>query len=301
MDIHDYLNQSRGKISENTKIIKSFDVFKFDYIPENPLMREEVKPIIDALLRYEKTTIPNNLIIYGSRGSGKTLIIKYLKKLFEKQSRLNMLYANCRHLNTSFKILDHFIHKDMRGLSLSEVFDIFSKKYSQKTVVVLDEVDLMSEKDKNKEILYFLSRHPNCYMIVLLSNNPKFMENIDSSTLSTLQPERIYFKNYDALQIHEILKDRALKGLEYHKDEDLHKISSLTYKNTNSDIRVAIKTLFYLVTEPQNGVEANFERARKDIFIDLINDLNDKNLLILRAFQGSGDGLVKPVFKKYMR
>ena len=84
-------------------------------------------------------------------------------------------------------------------------------------------------------------------------------------------------------------------------DESLHKISALTCRNTNSDIRVAIKTLFYLVTEAQNSIETNFERARRDIFVDLIQDLNEKNLLILMALRASEDGFVKPSFKEYLR
>jgi len=233
-------------------------------------MREEVKPIVDSLLKFEKTNIPNNLVIYGARGSGKTLTIQYLKRVLETQSELKILYANCRNHNTSFKILAHFTGMKPRGASLFEVFDRFCRDFSKKTVVVLDEIDLMSDKDRNKEILYLLSRHPNNYMLILLSNNPKFLDELDMSTRSTLQPEVLLFRNYDALQISEILKERAEKGLKAFDQEALHKISALTYQNTNSDIRVAIKTLLYLVTETQNGLEANFERARRDIFIDLI-------------------------------
>ena len=301
MQIQDYLTESQRKISENTQRVSDFKVFDFNFIPESPLMREEIKPIVDSLLKYEKTNIPNNLVVYGSRGSGKTLSMQYLKKVLETKSELKILYANCRNHNTSFKILAYFTGIKPRGTSLSEVFDRFSRQYSRKTVVVLDEIDLMSEKDRNKEILYLLSRHPNNYMLILLSNNPRFLEELDMSTRSTLQPEVLLFKNYDALQIYEILKERALKGLKAFDLEALHKISSLTYQNTNSDIRVAIKTLLYLVTESQNGLDANFERARRDIFIDLIQDLNDKNLLILLALRVSGDGFVKSAYQEYLR
>jgi cell division control protein 6 len=301
MRIQDYLTESQKKITENTQCVNDFQVFDFNFIPESPLMRNEVKPIIDSLLRYEKTNIPNNLVIYGSRGSGKTLTIQYLKKVLETNSKLKVLYANCRNYNSSFKILAHFSGMKPRGASLSEVFDKFCRLYSEKTVVVLDEIDLMSDKDRNKEILYLLSRHQNSYMLVLLSNNPRFLDELDMSTRSTLQPEVLLFKNYDALQIYDILKERALKGLKAFDLESLHKISSLTYQNTNSDIRIAIKTLLYLVTESQNGLEANFERARRDIFVDLIQDLNDKNLLILASLQASDDGFVKTAYTEYLR
>jgi len=162
-------------------------------------------------------------------------------------------------------------------------------------------VDLMSPKDKNKDILYFLSRDKNNYMTILLFNNPRFLEQLDTSTKSTLQPQVIHFKNYNAQQIYEILKDRAQKGLKRRNDAVLKHIAALTTQNTNSDVRVALKTLFYFVTEPGTPVTESFENARKDIYLDLLTDLNDKNLLLLKAVVESRDKLVKDVYQKYLR
>lgn len=301
MEIEEYLLHQKSIINQKADKIKDFSVFDFNYIPDKPLMREEVKPIIDALLKYEKTNIPTNFTIIGSRGSGKTLMMKFLQKLFKDKSDLRIKYVNCRTYNTSFKILANLINVSARGASLSELFEKFRNIYNAKTVVILDEVDLISQKDKNKEILYLLSRSSNNYMVILLSNNPKFLNELDSSTRSTLQPEILLFKNYDAIQIFKILKQRAKKGLKYCPINKLQKIAALTTQNTNSDVRVAIKTLFYNVTEPEKGILENFERARKDIYIDLINDLNDKNLLILRAIQKCQDKFVKEIYEKYLK
>jgi len=125
MRIQDYFQESQKRISKNTRVIKDFKVFDFNYILESPLMREEVKPIVDSLLKYEKRNVPNNLVIYGARGSGETLTIKYLKKVLEDQTNLKVLYANCRPHNTSSKILAHFLSIKARGTFLSEVFDRF--------------------------------------------------------------------------------------------------------------------------------------------------------------------------------
>ena len=301
MEIEEYLLNQKLIIKKRANRIKEFSVFDFNYIPDKPLMREEVKPIVDSLLKYEKSNIPSNYIIIGSRGSGKTLMMKFLQRLFKEKSDLNIKYTNCRTYNTSFKIFANLIKVSARGASLSELFERFRNIYKSKTVVILDEVDLISQKDKNKEILYLLSRSKNNYMLILLSNNPKILNELDSSTKSTLQPEILLFKNYDAIQIFKILKQRALKGLKYCPNNKLKKIAALTTKNTNSDVRVAIKSLFYNVTESEKGILENFERARKDIYIDLINDLNEKNLLILRAVQKSREKFVKEIYNKYLR
>jgi Cdc6-like AAA superfamily ATPase len=168
-------------------------------------------------------------------------------------------------------------------------------------VLVLDEVDLLSEKDRNKDILYLLSRSQENYMAILLSNNPKFLGFLDESIRSTLQPEVVHFRNYSAPEVHKILHDRASLGLSRVSDTLLGKIAGLTVKNTNSDVRVAIKTLYYAALESGKDIEEHFERARRDILADVINDLNDKNLLILRSALEAPGEHIKSVYERYRR
>jgi hypothetical protein len=66
MEIEEYLLRQKSAIHKRVDKIKDFSVFDFNYIPDKPLMREEVKPIIDALLKCEKTNIPSNFTIFGS-------------------------------------------------------------------------------------------------------------------------------------------------------------------------------------------------------------------------------------------
>ena len=263
-------------------------------------MREEMKPIIDALLRYEKTGIANHMLIVGSRGCGKTLSVRYLEKLFQRRG-LNLLYSNCRTHNTSYKILASLLDVRARGVSFDELTERFSDRYSDKTVVILDEVDLLSEKDRNKDILYFLSRSERNYMAILLSNNPKWMNVLDESIQSTLQPELIHFRPYDASELGQILQGRAQLGIVRVPSKIIKEIAALTAKYTNSDVRVAIKTLYYWATEPGISLKENFERARKDIVVDVITHLNDKNLLILKAATRARDRPVKEVYETYRR
>jgi Cdc6-like AAA superfamily ATPase len=299
MEITQYIVKKEASLENLKKRIRSFEVFDFNYIPERPLMREEVRPIIDSLLRYEKTGIANNLAIVGSRGSGKTLTIKYLQKIFSRKQRINFLYANCRQLNTSFKIIAGLLNLKPRGHALPELYDKFKEKYHSKTILVLDEVDLISEKDKNKDIFYFLSRAENGYMAILLSNNPRFLNSLDEPTRSSLQPEVIHFKNYNALEIKAILKERARVGLRSYSSSALSQIAASTAQLTNSDIRVAIKTLYYVATHTGKNIIENFKRAQKDIVVDVINDLNDHNVLILKAITEVNEKFVKVVYERY--
>ncbi len=259
-----------------------------------------MKPVIDSLLRYEKTGIANHLFIVGSRGCGKTLSVRYLQKLFEKRG-LTVLYSNCRSHNTSYKILAGLLGVRARGISFDELAERFTDRYPENTVVILDEVDLLSEKDKNKDILYFLSRSHSNYMALLLSNNPKWLGVLDESIKSTLQPELVHFGSYNTSEIAQILQHRAELGIRKVSGKVIREIAALTVKYTHSDVRVGIKTLYYWATEPTISLKRNFQRARRDLVVDVINDLNDKNLLILKAASQARDRPVKEVYETYRR
>lgn len=301
MKITDYLDQQARTLDESSQRIKDFRVFDFNHIPEEPLMREEAKLVIDAYLRYLKTGIANHLFVFGSRGSGKTLMIKYIQRLLAKRGGVDILYVNCRQHNTSFKILAHLLGVRPRGCSLDELWHRFSDIHRRRLIIVLDEVDLLSDKDRNKDLLYLLARSPHNYMAVLLSNHPRFLNRLDESIRSSLQPEQAHFRNYCAQEILEILHDRAKVGLHEVPEAELAQIAAMTVRTTNSDVRVAIKTLYYIALEEAGNVEEVFSRARRDILKDVLVDLNIRNLLILRAAREAPEPFVKEVYARYRR
>ncbi|MDI6451465.1 Cdc6/Cdc18 family protein [Anaerobaca lacustris] len=301
MDIDQYLSEKQAALDKGADRIRNFEVFDFNYVPEKPLMREEVKPVIDALLRYQQTGIANNVLVLGSRGSGKSVLARCLMNLMSQQGQAAFAYANCRQHNTSVKILAALLGLRPRGSSLDELWQRFENAHEGRVVFVLDEVDLISEKDRHKDILYLLSRSTRNYMAVLLSNNPKFLNLLDESIKSTLQPEIVHFRNYDATEIERILLDRARIGLKTTPAGTPSEIAAMTARNTNSDVRVAIKTLYLWALEPQTAIAEHFEKARRDIMFDVIRDLNDRNLLILRAVLDESDGFAKDVYETYRR
>lgn len=299
MDLRKYLFEQRNAFGEQTKDIVDFDIFDFNHIPEKPLVREEAKQIVDALVQYEKTGIPTNQVIYGSRGSGKTLTVRYLGRLLRRDSHLNILYANVRNHSTSYKILAHLLRVRNRGYSLSELYGLFRQRHPAKTVVVLDEVHLWAPKERQRELLYFLSRDRRNYLVVMLSNNPRFLGEIDPSVRSTLQPELVHFRNYNALEVAEILEERAQRGIKRPNRTSIQQIAALTVRETNADVRVAIKALFYWATKGRQNVTECFENARRDIYADLVTDLSETNLLILRAATLVEDRFARKVHRVY--
>jgi cell division control protein 6 len=211
----------------------------------------------------------------------------------------DVLYVNCRAHNTSFKVLASLLGVRPRGCSLDELWQRFCERYRRRLILVLDEVDLLSDKDRHKDLLYLLARSSRNYMAVLLSNHPKFLAKLDESVRSSLQPESIHFRNYDADEVRSILVDRARRGLRSQDKAVLAEIAALTARTTNSDVRVAIKTLYYVALEHTADVKAVFGRARRDLVKDVLGDQNERNLLILRAALETRDPFVKDVYACY--
>jgi Cdc6-like AAA superfamily ATPase len=185
MDVGGYMRNQRKQLGRGTEQVKEPCVFDFNYIPDQPLMREECEPLIDAMLRFDMLGMATHMAVIGSRGSGKTLTLKCLQRLVPQQTNLSIVYANCRHHNTSFKILAHLLNIEARGASLTELFDRFCAGCQGRTVVILDEIDLMSIKDRKREILYLLSRSERPFMVIMLSNSPHVLKELDAATRSS--------------------------------------------------------------------------------------------------------------------
>ncbi len=79
-EIETYIQKSREEAERLNSGVKDFAVFDLNHIPEKPLIREEVKKIIDMFVRYHQTGIPRHLLIAGARGSGETLTFRYLER-----------------------------------------------------------------------------------------------------------------------------------------------------------------------------------------------------------------------------
>jgi Cdc6-like AAA superfamily ATPase len=299
-DLLEYIERSRREAKQAASAVKDFRVFDFGFIPEAPFIRPETKRIIDSIVQYHQTGIPRNLVVTGPRGSGKTLTMRYLERALRTTLGLPFFGVNCRVYNTSYKVLAHILKVRSRGYAYSELCEIFEREIPGNAVIVLDEIDLLGEKDIRKDVLYFLSRSPNRYFVVLLSNNPRFLRSLDESTRSSLQPETIFFRNYCATELLEILQDRARTGLHEVAPGLLEEISGLTAKNTNGDVRVAIKTLFYCATNRDMPVQECFRKAREDVVTDVLQSLNEKALVILKAAYSEPTRLVKSIYQKYV-
>jgi len=187
---------------------------------------QQIANILSPSLRLEK---PSNLFVYGKTGVGKTLSIKYtaaqmLNVANKKNIPLKIFYINCKLrkvADTEYRLIAQLVRelgKDIppTGLPTEEVYNIFFNiidKEKQLFILILDEIDQLVKK-AGDELLYNLTRintelKNSQISIIGISNDLVFVDNLDPRIKSSLSEEEILFPPYNALQIQDILNQRA--------------------------------------------------------------------------------------------
>src|SRR3989344_3238785 len=195
-------------------------------IPHRQNQINQVAGILAPVLRKEK---PSNIFCYGKTGTGKTVVVQYvIQKLLESASARNVplktVYVNCKLkkiADTEYRIIAELarsLGKDVpsTGLPTDEVYNLFLEAIDEKeqtVLLVLDEVDRLVDR-AGDEILYNLTRinsqlKKSQVSIVGISNDVRFMENIDPRVKSSLGEEETIFHPYNAMELKEILEERA--------------------------------------------------------------------------------------------
>lgn len=219
----------------NNFIFKDKVILQSNYTPETiPHRDKEIEQVASILAPCLKGERPSNLFAYGKTGSGKTLSIQYVKeellKRFKNNSgkaNLRIEYLNCKLrkvADTEYRILAEFIKKfggevPATGLPTDAVYNKFIDlidKEKQLLILILDEVD-QAVKKISDNFLYNLTRLNSeldqaQISLVGISNDLRFLDNLDPRVRSSLSEEEIIFSSYNALQLQDILKERSSKA-----------------------------------------------------------------------------------------
>ncbi len=208
----------------NKKILQS------SYIPTTISHRDQqIQQLANILAPSLKLELPSNVFVYGKTGTGKTLSIKYvadqiIKVALKKQIPIKPLYVNCkmkRVADTEYRLIAQLAREfgkaiPSTGLPTDEVYKtFFSAIDSEKQIIllILDEIDHLVKKTGD-EILYNLTRvnselTKSQLAIIGISNDLIFADNLDPRIKSSLSEEELIFPPYNALQLQNILRERA--------------------------------------------------------------------------------------------
>lgn len=202
-----------------------------NYIPPEILHRDDqISSIAKILAPSLKVQQPSNLFVYGTTGTGKSLVMKYIfnEMMSTNNQGLNTIYINCKLRKTSdteYRMLSYLL-KELNfpvpetGLPTeslyNKLFELIDSK-EQIILLALDELDAMINKIGDG-LLYNLTRINSDLKkakisLIGISNDISFTENLDPRVKSSLSEEEVIFPPYNALQLKDILFKRAKEAL----------------------------------------------------------------------------------------
>ncbi len=222
-------------ISKKT-LFKNKENLRHDYRPKIlPHRNEEIEKISYNLWEALNGHIPSNMTLYGVTGAGKTAVTDYvchhLKVKGETMNRkVESIMVNCRQIDTQYRVLSHIGNSLLEDHEIDEipftgwptdrVFNELIRRMDRRGgvfVFVLDEIDHLVRK-AGDDLLYNLTSMNSSLKsaracVIGISNDLKFTDFLDPRVRSRLGQLDVLFKPYDAEQLQDILRQRALQGL----------------------------------------------------------------------------------------
>ena len=288
-----------------------------NYVPERLPYRNKELSLLSQLflvLITNPNSISRKILIIGKTGIGKTATIKLFGEMLvnaaqKRSGDIKYVHINCRKERTSYKVLIKIVRAlnnnfPKRGYSPQDLLEIIVdiiKDQNLHLLIVLDELSYLIGKEG--DLIYSLTRinddsfntRPNI-SIIGIARDISCLSGLDTSTMSTLQRNIIYFNNYNKEQLFDILKYRTEISLKDNiiSDNLIQIITDLVYQS--GDIRYGLNLLWKSTKIAENqGLKyitiESIRLANQDIVpfstIDILRYMSTQKIIFLLAIINS--------------
>jgi len=218
------------KFLENKPLFVNRAALTTSFTPETiPHREKEINDLGRILAPALRGGRPSNVFIYGRTGTGKTIVSKLVSQELVKVgnkvgNNIKAIYVNCKmkkSADTEYRLLAGLVKEfgkevPFTGLPTDQVYRIFYETLDQKhqkVVLIIDEIDALVQKTGDG-ILYNLTRinqelKNSQVSIIGITNDLNFIGSLDPRVRSSLSEEELLFPPYNALQLQDILRERA--------------------------------------------------------------------------------------------
>jgi len=216
-----------------SSVFRNRDVLREDYTPESLVGRDdEYQRLIDELMDAYWGDLPDDLVVYGPNGSGKTETVRNVLHDFETAedivgdvvtARVNCSGAK-NETDLARFIINEFRDPDQKVKRGSH--DVFDKLWTEldalgspdTDTILLLVLDELARTSAFNEFIYQFSRSSDEFLdnvrpcLIAVSSDASVMDCLDSDAESSFNPTEIQFPPYDANQLRAILKRRAAEA-----------------------------------------------------------------------------------------
>ena len=290
-----------------------------NYVPKRLPHRDKELSLLSQLflvLVTNPNSISRKILIIGKTGIGKTATIKLFGEMLvnaaqKRSGDIKYVHINCRKERTSYKVLIKIVRAlnnnfPKRGYSPQDLLEIivdFIKDQNLHLLIVLDELSYLI--GNGGDLVYSLTRINDDSFntrqqisIIGIARDISCLSGLDTSTMSTLQRNIIYFNNYNKEQLFDILKYRTEISLKDNiiSDNLIQTITDIVYQS--GDIRYGLNLLWKStkIAENQNLKYITIEsirRANQDIVpfstLDILKYMSTQKIIFLLAIINSLD------------
>ena len=301
------------ELLKRPSLFKDESKLDLNYIPKELPHRDKELSLLSQLfigVITNPNSISRKILITGKMGIGKTVTVKLFGDILEKASEernvnIKYVHINCRKERTSYKVLISIIQSmdkrfPKRGYSSQDLLDIiidFLYRHDLHILIVLDELSYLI--NKHEDLIYSLTRINDDTLkgdrrisLIGIVRDISCLNNLDNSTMSTLQRNIIKFNKYSKDQIFDILKYRAGISLKKNvlSDKLIEMISAITF-NTN-DVRYGLNIIWRACKIAESKclkyITAECIRlGNQDLFsfsvLDILKYMNSQKLIFLLA------------------
>lgn len=298
------------KRKNSLQILINPEYLSESYIPPKLLFREkEVEELAGHSADFLFSSVVKNLVIHGPPGVGKTVAVRMLEMTYNGVAAENNIDSKAIYISAKdltyrralYELADRLNLEVNLGMSIADIYDEIVRhmgKINSRYLLIVDEIDKLRKRPSEEPVdnlVYSLSRINErvgriAVAIYLVTNNARIVERLSAPSFSSLAPIFLYFRNYNANELYEILKDRVEKAFAPGTVDDAAlKLLAALIRRESRDLRWGFLVLREAPAEAENGkiTEKSIRRAaeivERNVTKQVISGLDVDGLLLLLA------------------